>query len=257
MAARSLGLVFPLKPRVVAITPDGPADRAGLQVGDEIESVAFVSDDPQRKAGELINEGKPLELNEHTFTWPFVVDRMQSIESDTRLQLTYRRQGQRYTADLRPEAGEDFYGDRGFLFQSISETRYATSWQEAVTLGFRQTSEDLARVLDFLKKLVTGSVSPKNLGGPISIAAVAGSEASKGISRLLMFLTFLSANLAILNFLPIPALDGGHMMFLAAEGIRGKPVDERTQIALTLAGVACLLGLMIFVFALDIGRFFL
>ena len=76
---------------------------------------------------------------------------------------------------------------------------------------------------------------------------MAGSEASQGISRLLMFLTFLSANLAVLNFLPIPALDGGHMMFLMAEGIRGKPVDERMQVILTLAGVACLLGLMIFV----------
>jgi len=61
----------------------------------------------------------------------------------------------------------------------------------------------------------------------------------------------------VLNFLPIPALDGGHMVFLLAEGVRGKPVDERTQVALTLAGVACLLGLMIFVFALDFDRFFL
>ena len=103
------------------------------------------------------------------------------------------------------------------------------------------------RVVGFLQKLFAGSISPKNLGGPISIAAVAGSEASQGIARLLMFLTFLSANLAILNFLPIPALDGGHMVFLLAEGIRGKPVDERMQVALTLAGVACLLGLMIFV----------
>ena len=70
-------------------------------------------------------------------------------------------------------------------------------------------------------------------------------------------LTLLSANLAILNFLPIPALDGGHIMFLTAEAVTGKPVDERLQGTLTLIGVVCLVGLMVFVFANDIGRLFL
>jgi regulator of sigma E protease len=65
----------------------------------------------------------------------------------------------------------------------------------------------------------------------------------------------LSANLAVLNFLPIPALDGGHMMFLIYEGIFRRPVNERVQYALTIAGVACLLGLMIFVNAMDVRRF--
>ena len=111
------------------------------------------------------------------------------------------------------------------------------------SLGYRETKEQLLRVFDVLGKLVTLQLSPKNLGGPLMIAAVAGSEASQGIPRLLIFLTFLSANLAILNFLPIPALDGGHMMFLTAEAVTGKPVDERLQGTLTLIGVVCLLGL--------------
>ena len=75
-----------------------------------------------------------------------------------------------------------------------------------------------------------------------------------GTARLLLFLTFLSANLAILNFLPIPALDGGHIMFLTAEAVTGKPVDERLQNTLTLIGVVCLLALMVLVFRNDIGR---
>jgi regulator of sigma E protease len=66
-----------------------------------------------------------------------------------------------------------------------------------------------------------------------------------------MFLTMLSANLAVLNFLPIPALDGGHMVFLLAEWIRGKPVDEQWQARLTIAGVLCLLALMAFVILND------
>jgi regulator of sigma E protease len=124
-------------------------------------------------------------------------------------------------------------------------------------LGLRQTKEDFVRVLRFLGKLVTFRVSPKSLGGPLMIAAAAGSEFSQGIPRLLLFLTLLSTNLAILNFLPVPALDGGHMMFLTAEAVTGKPVDERLQGTLTLIGVVCLLGLMVFVFANDVGRLFL
>ncbi len=89
------------------------------------------------------------------------------------------------------------------------------------------------------------------------IAAVANSEANEGIPNLLLFLTLLSANLAILNFLPIPALDGGHIVFLIAEAVTGKPVDERVQGTLTMIGVACLLALMLFVFGNDIKRIFL
>jgi regulator of sigma E protease len=256
LGVRSLGIVLPVIPRVVAVKSRTPAAAAGLRPGDEIVSVAFVSDDPKNKTEELINAGEPLELDD-TITWPFVYDCMQQLKPDALLSLTYRRNGQLAVAKIKPVATDEPYADRGLVFALLSETRTAANWGEAMQLGFRQTAEDAYRVVDFLRKLFAGSISPKNLGGPISIAAVAGSEASQGISRLLMFLTFLSANLAVLNFLPIPALDGGHMVFLAAEGIRGKPVDERMQVALTLAGVACLLGLMIFVVALDIGRFFL
>jgi regulator of sigma E protease len=84
---------------------------------------------------------------------------------------------------------------------------------------------------------------------------VAGSFASQGPSALLLFLTMLSANLAVLNFLPIPALDGGHMLFLSAEAVRGKPVDERLQMRLTIVGVICLLSLMVFATLMDIQRF--
>jgi regulator of sigma E protease len=92
------------------------------------------------------------------------------------------------------------------------------------------------------------------VGGPLGIVFVANSEAAQGIPRLLLFLTLLSANLAVLNFLPIPALDGGHMVFLLAEWVRGKPVDEQLQMRLTVAGVLGLLALMVFVFINDLAH---
>ena len=79
-------------------------------------------------------------------------------------------------------------------------------------------------------------------------------EASEGIPRLLSFLTLLSANLAVLNFLPIPVLDGGHMVFLLYELVFGKPANERVAFGMTLVGLSFILGLMVFVIGLDIYR---
>ena len=154
-----------------------------------------------------------------------------------------------------PNPDDVFLVDRGFRLQSNSETHIAKSWGEAFALGGRNTWESLMLVFRFLRKLVTNQISPTNLGGPIAIFAVAGHEADAGISRLLLFLTLLSANLAIINFLPIPVLDGGHMLFLLYEGIRGKPVIELWAMRLTVAGLVFILTLMAFVVGLDIYWF--
>ena len=130
----------------------------------------------------------------------------------------------------------------------------SATWGEAFKYGYRQVGNDAMRVAKTLAKLIKGKISPKNLGGPGTIALAATSEASESTSRLLLFLTFLSANLAIVNFLPIPILDGGHMLFLAYEGIFRRPVSERVQLVLTYAGLIMILGLMAFVIFLDVGR---
>ena len=122
--------------------------------------------------------------------------------------------------------------------------------------GYYQVINDVLRVGKTLGKLINGKISPTNLGGPGTIALAATSEASQGTSRLLLFLTFLSANLAIVNFLPIPILDGGHMLFLAYEGIFRRPVSENVQVILTYAGLMMLLCLMLFVMFLDSFRIY-
>ena len=257
MAAESIGLAYQVTRTVREVTADGPAAKAGIQAGDTMVGVRFQFDDPDDPTKKMFEDGDEIELSDEGFDWMFVFSRIQWLGPKAIVALTYERGAERATVDVRPEAVNEFNPERGIAFQIKQEIYEAETWSEALAFGVRQTWEDASRVATFLKKLVTGGLSPMNLGGPLSIAVVAGSEASQGLPRLLMFLTFLSANLAVLNFLPIPALDGGHMLFLLAEGVRGKPVDERTQIALTLAGVACLLGLMIFVFGLDIHRLFL
>ena len=107
-------------------------------------------------------------------------------------------------------------------------------------------------VFRFLKKIGT-QVPVTALGGPITIAKAAGYSAYEGLPALLIFLTMLSANLAVLNFLPIPLLDGGHMAFLAYEGVRGRPASERFVVALHTVGFVFIVSLMLFVVALDLN----
>jgi regulator of sigma E protease len=147
------------------------------------------------------------------------------------------------------------YADRGLRLETVSEIRKADSWSEAFHLGLRETKESVMQIVTTLRKLASGGVSPTGLGGPGTIAVVAAASASQGIPKLLIFLTLLSANLAVINFLPIPILDGGHMMFLLYEGIRGKPASERVQMYLTYLGLVFILTLMVFVIGLDITRF--
>jgi len=122
-----------------------------------------------------------------------------------------------------------------------------------VVLGGRETLDWVLQVYRFLQK-IGHQISPKEMGGPIAIAQTAGAAASEGFSKLLIFLVMLSANLAVLNFLPIPMLDGGHMVFLILEGIRRKPVSEKVVVAFHYAGFLFIISLMCFVFFLDVRR---
>ena len=123
--------------------------------------------------------------------------------------------------------------------------------------GWIRTKQDLQRVGQTLGWIADGTASVRDLGGPVMIIKVAKDEASQSVTRLLLFLTMLSANLAILNFLPIPVLDGGHFVFLTIELITRKPVSERIQGTLSVMFMFLLLGFMLFIVFNDIVRLFL
>ncbi len=262
VAIETIGVAMAVENTVIGIEPGSAAAEAGLSPGDVLQSAKFVptTDEATQVAKKLFGSSlkEEIKFSEKMLNWPYVASLLQLMPKDVEMELAFTRAGQNMSASLRAKSSDRWFSaDRGIRTTPLERVYTVTAWSSAWRLGFRETKEQLLRVVDVLGKLVTLQLSPKNLGGPLMIAAVAGSEASQGIPRLLLFLTFLSANLAILNFLPIPALDGGHMVFLTAEAVTGKPVDERLQGTLTLIGVVCLLGLMIFVFANDIGRLFL
>ena len=102
--------------------------------------------------------------------------------------------------------------------------------------------------------MILGDLSVKNLSGPITIAKVADSSASNGLQAFIGFLALLSVSLGVLNLLPIPVLDGGHILFYAIEAIRGRALSERTQIVAVQVGMALLMSLMVIAFYNDISR---
>ncbi|HND52569.1 MAG TPA: site-2 protease family protein, partial [Pirellulaceae bacterium] len=259
VGVESLGIAYPVFDTVAAVEPDSPAAAAGMQPGDKLQTVQFVVDDSAvAKAKELFGEdlNTPMVLDPSRDHWLEVEASLQRIVRESKVRVTFQRGDKTEKADITPvDDAQVCIPQRGLLFTAKTELLVVDSWGEAISLGFRQTREDARRIGGLVYRLITGKVSYKNLGGPLSIGVMAASEASKGLPSLLLFLTFLSANLAVLNFLPIPALDGGHMVFLLWEGIFRKPVNERVQMALTMAGVLCLLGLMVVVFGLDFWRF--
>ena len=129
---------------------------------------------------------------------------------------------------------------------------------EAVTLGTRMTTRFLVDVWQQLKKMIfSDEISTKNLGGIITISFISYDTASQGLSKLFFFLALLSINLAIINLFPIPILDGGHLLFLLIEAIKGSPVSERTFGYSQVVGLVMIMSLMVYVTYQDIVRWFI
>ena len=248
MAAPALGIAYTISNKIERVEPGSPvAEMAELAPGDIISEARFVHDDKQY-AEEL---DEPIKFDKTN--WVTLMSQLQLVPPGTRVTLT-TESGKSATLPAI-ESDRWFNPDRGFGTRIEQEIRTAESFGQAVSLGARETVESAFQVFQFLGALVSGQLSPKNLGGPGTIAVAAAGSADNGVASLLMFLTMLSANLAVINFLPIPILDGGHMVFLTLEGIRGKPVSERVVVALTYVGFAMVLALMVFVIGLDVERF--
>ncbi|RIK84201.1 MAG: hypothetical protein DCC68_02105 [Planctomycetota bacterium] len=261
----ALGIAYEVELEVAGTAPNSEAS-GKLMPGDRVLKALFIpaSDELAKQEAEEVGKyglgDRPVDFADEDLkpTWTWLSERMLMSLSGTQLQLTVKRGDQTETVTL-PIVDKPgyFHVHRGFIFEAEERIERAASVGEAISLGFRETGFALTAVVRFLRKIYYDPKAGENLGSVLTIGGAAGAAAKQGLSDLLIFMTLISANLAIINFLPIPVLDGGHMVFLAYEGIRGKPADERIFGILTMIGFVLLLSLMVFVFWLDIERYFL
>jgi regulator of sigma E protease len=258
------GMVYSVSNIVSSVSEGSSASRAGLQPGDKILKVKF---SPRSEADEKyysevvgsasLKDGHPVNNARSMQYW---LTTLQLMRIGMPVSLHFEREGKTEQCEVAVEKDEEWTSpDRGFQFVPLTRTHQVNTVGDALRLGCWEIYRRAGNVLEFLELLVKGRLPFRAVGGPGAIAVEATDAASKGISPLLMFLTLLSANLAIINFLPIPALDGGHMVFLIAEAIRGKPADEEFEGRIRLVGVIALLCLMIAVVfndVINLSRFF-
>jgi regulator of sigma E protease len=255
VAAGALGIAYEVLPDVQDVELDSPAARAGIRKGDIVKAAQLVVPQPLLKANRELRQPPPMKLEgDERAAWPFFIEAIQTHHPRGTVRLIYQRGDETLTAEMQPvESKEFFNAELGFVLALDNRERQVQHIGEAARLGLRKTVDSLLMVYRFLQRLSQAQISPKMLGGPVTIARVAGQSAEEGFPALLMFLTMLSANLAVVNFLPIPVLDGGHMVFLIYEGIMGKPPSEKVFVLLSYLGLAFILTLMLFVLGLDFG----
>jgi regulator of sigma E protease len=226
--------------RVGTLVPDSPAEEAGLREGDLIVRVGT---DTVRFWGEMTGLVRP--------------------RPDTEIELTILRGDSVVQVGLTAAGTilrDPFTGDTarvGMVGIYPIEQRREVHFTPlgAVAEGWRQMTGGVRLVLVTVRGLVLGQVSPKELGGPLVIGQLSGRAARLGIVPFLSFMAFISINLAVFNLLPIPVLDGGHLVFLGLEGLRGgKPVPASWRIRLTQVGMVFLLALVVLVLYNDVLR---
>ncbi|WP_436715038.1 site-2 protease family protein [Roseiconus lacunae] len=260
-AMNAYGFAFEVSSVIASFDQSLKVDGDLPQPGDVLKEIVLVAENDfpaefkEEPYSTLVNElSKPWKFSNQSTSWSFF-ESIQALPAGTKFRLRCARgESQKIIESTIQIAAdtEQVRFSRGLALQPYKSIRIADSFGEAVSLGLRESKHRLGDVLRFLKMAFTGRVSANMVGGPIRIFQAAGIEAERGIAIQLLFLTMLSMNLAILNFLPIPVLDGGHMLFLLYEAVRGRRVDEEIEFKLTLAGGLMLLTLMVFVFFNDI-----
>lgn len=265
IAVNSVGLAYRPLAIVESIMDTGQAskDGGGLQPGDRIKWVKLEASTPEQlgwqkgdRFDRLIDKfGERWELSP---TQPLndLIDIIQFLPEGTRFTVAATRGAEErvITAQVSVVHDDQMRCERGLRLAGREATQKATSISQALSLGMREGYRRLTDVIRFLKMIPRGQIKLRHVGGPLEIVNIAKIETEKGFSEQLLFLTMLSMNLAILNFLPIPALDGGHMMFLTYELVAGKRANEQLEFRLTVAGLLTLLMLMVVVFANDVMR---
>lgn len=229
--------IAPWMDAVVGGTVTGtPAEKAGLRKGDRIAAIDGV-----------------------TVNGWYDMNRIVRASAGRQLAFTIERDGTPFTVTITPvraveqrdDGGEEWIGRIGVMAQSVKRE---VGFAGAVCQGAGQTWYYAVNTLDFFVKLVTGQMSPKLLGGPVMIAELAGESARTGLVSLFSFMAFISVNLGVLNLLPFPVLDGGHIFIICIEAVTRRKLSIRARTMIQQAGTLLLLFLMFYVTFNDIMR---
>ncbi|MFO7766377.1 MAG: RIP metalloprotease RseP [Pelovirga sp.] len=228
---QGLGLMPHLQARIGGLAAGMPAAAAGVQEGDLILQI----------------DGSRVE------SWYGLRELIQ-VSGGTPVEVELQRDGRTFTLEMTPEQRDP---DGDYLLgvapmQELELKRYGPV--AAVQEGVKKTGELIELTIVFIQKLFTGNVSAKNIGGPITVVQVAGQAAQTDLSAILTVLAFISIQLGILNLLPIPILDGGHILFYLYELVTRRPVSMRARETAQQIGLAMLLMLMVLAFYNDIIR---
>ena len=243
-ALERLGLRFyrPDLPPVIGRVMDGPAQHAGIQPGDRVVAI----------------DGRAIA------SWHELVMAIRDA-GGRQLRLELVRQTENFTVDLVPEVFSEAGKRIGKIGIGVAETgesrrplRTFVSYGpvESAVKAVRETWDKSVFSLLMLGKMLTGEVSLKNLSGPVTIADYAGQSARLGFDYYVKFMALVSISLGVLNLLPIPVLDGGHLMYHMIEVVRRKPLSERAMAIGQQLGLAILFTLMAFAFFNDLNRLF-
>jgi regulator of sigma E protease len=227
-------------PLVTSVMQSSPAAKAGLQAGDHVISI----------------EGQRIH------TWSQMTGIVKE-SPDRQLQVEVLREGRRVSLTVTPAVEKAMVNGQSVEVGKIGISGPGRSIMRSSTpllslydgLGATWGWTELTAI--GLYKMVVGDISSKNIGGPLTIANISGEAAAQGASSVVFLIAILSINLGVLNLLPIPILDGGHLLFFLIEGILRKPLGERQREIAQQAGLVLLVGVMIFAFWNDLERIFL
>ena len=228
-----------LPPVLAELDPKGPAQAAGLKTGDRL----------------LALDGQALG------DWQQVVDLVR-VRPDTKIVLKVERDGAQIDVPVTLAVRGEAKAAGGYLGAGVKGVEWPPSMVREVSFGplaaigegAKRTWTMSVLTLESLKKMLFGELSVKNLSGPITIAKVAGASAQSGVADFLNFLAYLSISLGVLNLLPIPVLDGGHLLFYLVEWVRGRPLSDRVQGWGIQIGISLVVGVMLLALVNDLGR---
>lgn len=226
-------------PLVTSVMHGSPASTAGFQPGDRVVSI----------------EAQPV------YTWSQMTTQVKEHPQQP-LRVEVLRNGQRVPLTVTPSAEKVTVNGQTTEVGKIGISGPGRSLMrsdnplEAVYQGLEATWGWTELTTIGLYKMIVGDISSKNIGGPLTIANISGEAASQGASSVVFLIAILSINLGVLNLLPIPILDGGHLLFFLIEGILRKPLGERQRELAQQVGLVLLVGVMIFAFWNDLERIF-